>query len=62
MKERSSTMKILRTRVSVLAVLFLMVGMCYAQSAEEYLNRGIEYRKEGKHVKNIMGSCPKRKN
>ena len=28
-------MKVLRTSVLVLAVLFLMVGMCYAQSAEE---------------------------
>ncbi len=42
MKEKSSTMKVLRTSVLVLAVLFLMVGMCYAQSAEEYLNTGIE--------------------
>ena len=41
MKEKSSSMKVLRTNVLVLAVLFLMVGMCYAQSAEEYLDRGI---------------------
>lgn len=41
MKERSSTIKVLKTSILVLAVLFLMVGMCYTQSAEEYLNRGI---------------------
>jgi len=34
MKERSSTIKVLRTSILVLAVLFLMVGMCYTQSEE----------------------------
>ena len=41
-------MKVLRTGILALAVLFLMIGICYAQSAEECYNKGIEYGVAGK--------------
>jgi len=44
-------MKVLRTGILALAVLFLMIGICYAQSAEECYNKGIEYGVAGKFEK-----------
>ncbi|MBA7497165.1 Photosystem I assembly protein Ycf3 [subsurface metagenome] len=46
-----SIMKVLRTGILALAVLFLMIGICYAQSAEECYNKGIEYGVAGKFEK-----------
>ena len=36
-------MKVSRIGILTVAVLFLMVGICYAQSAEEYYTKGIDY-------------------
>ncbi len=44
-------MKVLRIGVLTLVVLFLIVGICYAQSAEEYYNKDIEYGVAGKFEK-----------
>ena len=41
-------MKVLRIGILTLAVLFLIVGTCYAQSAEEYYTKGIDYGVAGK--------------
>ena len=41
-------MRVLRISGLVLMVLFLVVGISYAQTDEEYYNKGIEYSEQGK--------------
>ena len=41
-------MRVLKISVLVLMVLFLAVGISYAQTAKEYHNKGIEYAVQGK--------------